>query len=188
MISTNDFKRGTRIELDGEPYAISDMSTQTTGGRGGQTLIRCKLRNIKTGALIDRTFSGGDRVKSPDFEIRPSEYLYDEGGETYYFMDKSTYEQFPLKRKDVEEELPFIRANDEVRALVFNGNCIGIEAVGGRVLDERMLDNHVVDRRLWRALPGGHPGRLLQHAAHQLRHAKSNLRTASCRLQPAWFL
>jgi elongation factor P len=120
MISTNDFKRGTRIEIDGEPYAISDMTTQTTGGRGGQTLIRCKLRNIKTGALMDRTFS-------PDFEIRPAEYLYDEGGETYYFMDKSTYEQFPLKRKDVEEELPFIRANDEVRALVFNGNCIGIE-------------------------------------------------------------
>ena len=127
MISTNDFKRGTRIEIDGEPYAISDMTTQTTGGRGGQTLIRCKLRNIKTGALMDRTVSGGDRVKSPDFEIRPAEYLYDEGGETYYFMDKSTYEQFPLKRKDVEEELPFIRANDEVRALVFNGNCIGIE-------------------------------------------------------------
>ena len=127
MIATHDFKRGTRIELEGDPWVIVDMASQTTGGRGGTTLIRCRVRNLKTGQLSDRTFKGGERVKSPDFEIRMAQYLYDEGGETYYFMDQSSYEQFPLKHKDVEAELPYIRPNDVVRALVFNGNCIGIE-------------------------------------------------------------
>jgi elongation factor P len=127
MISTHEFKRGTRLELDGDPRVIVDMTTQTTAGRGSQTLVRCKLKNLKTGQILDRTFSGGDRVKAPDFEIRPAEYLYDEGGETYYFMDNSSYEQFPLKRKDLEYELGFLRPNDEVRALIFNGACIGIE-------------------------------------------------------------
>jgi elongation factor P len=76
MISTHEFKRGTRLELDGDPRVIVDMTTQTTAGRGSQTLVRCKLKNLKTGQLLDRTFSGGDRVKAPDFEIRPAEYLY----------------------------------------------------------------------------------------------------------------
>jgi len=127
MISTADFKKGVRIELDGEPYAVVESSTQSASARGGNTLVKTRLRNIKTGQLIERAFKSGERVKVPDFVIQPVQYLYDEGGETYYFMDLETYEQFPLKRHDIEVELGYILPNDEVRALVFNGQCIGIE-------------------------------------------------------------
>jgi elongation factor P len=127
MYSTADFKKGLRIELEGEPYSIIDTSMHVSAGRGGNTLVKTRLRNIKTGQLVDRQFKNGDRVKIPDFEIRDAQYLYEEGGETYYFMDLESYEQFPLQRSDIEYELGFVRTNDNVRALVFNGVCIGIE-------------------------------------------------------------
>jgi elongation factor P len=127
MISTADFKRGLRIELDGDPWQIVDFTQQTASGRGSQTIIRARLKNIKTGQQVERAFRAGDRVKEPDFAIRPSTYSYEEGGETYYFMDTESYEQYPLKREDIESQLGFIRVNDEVRALVFNGQCIGID-------------------------------------------------------------
>ena len=127
MPTTADFKRGLRVELEGEPYVIVEYNTQSASARGGNTLVRAKLRNIKSGQLVERSFKSGERVKSPDFEIRTAQYLYEEGGETFYFMDNETYEQFPLKRGDLEEELLYLRPNDEVRALIFNGACIGIE-------------------------------------------------------------
>ncbi len=126
MIQVTDFKKGTRIELDGEPFAVEFVTTQSPSARGGATLIKTKVRNIRSGQLFDRVFKAGDRVKEPDFEIRQAQYLYDEG-DTFYFMDTSTYEQFLLKRVDIEYELQFLRANDEVRALLFNGHCIAIE-------------------------------------------------------------
>jgi elongation factor P len=127
MINTSDFKKGTRIELDGEPWQVVEVSTQAAQGRGGNTIVRTRVRNIRTGVMTDRSFKGGERVKEPDFRFQPAEYLYDENGELFYFMDKETYEQFPLRREDIEYELQFLRPNDEVRALVFNDTCIGVE-------------------------------------------------------------
>ena len=66
-------------------------------------------------------------MREPDFEIRPCQYLYNEMGETYYFMDQESYEQFALNGEDIAYELGFIKENDEVRALIHDGNCIGIE-------------------------------------------------------------
>lgn len=127
MISTADFKRGLRVELDGDPWQIVDFTQQTASGRGSQTIIRVKLRNIRTHQLLERAFKAGDRLKEPDFAIRPATYSYEEGGETYYFMDLETFEQYPLQRESIEAQLGFIKVNDEVRALVFNGQCIGID-------------------------------------------------------------
>ena len=127
MLSTSDFKRGLRIEVDGDPYTMVDVTKQSPTARGGNTLVRTKLRNIRSGQLIDKVFKSGDRVKAPDFEIKDSQYLYDEGGEMHYFMDNVSYEQFALNVDQISEELGYLRANDEVRALMFNGECIGIE-------------------------------------------------------------
>ena len=127
MPSTSDFKRGMRIELDGDPYVIVDQTSQSPSARGAATLIKTKLRNLRTKQLINRTFKGGERVKEPDFEIRPCQYLYDEGGETYFFMDEENYEQYGVARSDIEYELAFIRPNDKVRAVFFEGQIIGLE-------------------------------------------------------------
>lgn len=135
MISTNDFKRGLRIELDGEPYVLLDYSMQGATARSSNSIIRAKLRNLRSGQLLDKAFKAGERVKEPDFEIKSAQYLYDEGGETFYFMDQTSYEQFPLTRREIEAELAYLRPNDEVRALFFNGACIGIELSATVVLE-----------------------------------------------------
>ena len=127
MGTTADFKRGGRIEIDGEPYTIVDYSTQSSTARGGGSLIRTKLRNLRTGQLIDKAFKSGERVKAPDFEIRSVQFLYAERGETFVFMDGESYEQFELHKDVVAETIHFLRPSDEARALVFNDQCIGIE-------------------------------------------------------------
>jgi elongation factor P len=127
MISTSEFRKGSRLELDNDPWVVVDFTIHTPTGRGGNSLVRTKVRNLRTGVLADRTFKGGERVPTPDFRYQPAQYLYDENGETYYFMDMETFEQFPLGRTDVEYELQFLRPNDEVRALVYRDRCIGIE-------------------------------------------------------------
>jgi elongation factor P len=126
MATTSDFKRGMRIEMDGDPWMVLDYSTQTPSARGSATLVKAKLRNIRTKQLVDRTFKAGERVKIPDFENRNVQYLYDDG-DAYYFMDEETYEQFPMMGEDIEYELGFLRPNDSVKAQLFEGRCIGLE-------------------------------------------------------------
>ncbi|MEK7704457.1 MAG: elongation factor P [Myxococcota bacterium] len=135
MISTSDFKRGLRIELEGEPYVLLDYTMQGATARSSNSIVRAKLRNLRTGQLLDKSFRTGDRMKEPDFEMKAAQYLYDEGGETYYFMDQASYEQFPLTHREIEAELAYLRPNDEVRALFFNGACIGIELAATVVLE-----------------------------------------------------
>lgn len=127
MIDTSNLKKGARIELDGDPWIVLDSSTQTAAGRGGNTLVKTKLRNLKTGVFAERAFKSGERLKEPDFRYQPAQYLYEENGELYYFMDTETYEQFPLRAEDIEYELQFLAPNDEVRAMIFNDQCIGID-------------------------------------------------------------
>lgn len=127
MASTSDFKKGFRIEIDGEPYQIVDTTTQTPSARGGSTLVKTRMRNMITGQLLSRNFKSGEHIKEPDIEKRSVQYLYDEGGDTYYFMDEITYEQFPLKRPDIEYELDFILPNTSVTAVFYDGRCIGLE-------------------------------------------------------------
>jgi elongation factor P len=125
--STSDLKRGVRIELDGDPYVVTDISVQSPSARGAATLIKTKLRNLRSKQLVNKTFKSGDRLKDPNFEVRPCQYIYAEGDDTFYFMDSENYEQFPLKRDDIETELGYIRENDQVRAVFFDGACIGVE-------------------------------------------------------------
>lgn len=127
MATTSDLKKGMRIELDGDPCTVTSLKTQTPSARGAATLVKVKLKNLRTGQQIDKTFKSGERVKEADFEVRPSQYLYAEDDDTFYFMDQETYDQFPLAKEDIEYELGFIRPNDEVKALIFQGTCIGIE-------------------------------------------------------------
>ena len=127
MPTTSDLRRGMLIEMDGDPYAVEDFSAQTPSARGAATLIRTKLRNLRSKQLISKTFKAGERVKEPDYEIRPCQYLYDEGGETFYFMDDVSYEQFGMNKEDIAYELGFLRPNDPCRLIFFDGLPMGIE-------------------------------------------------------------
>lgn len=127
MSTTTELKRNMRIEIDGEPYLVVETSTQTPSARGQATLIKAKLRNLKSKQLLAKTFKAGERFKLADFEIRPCRYLYDDGPQACVFMDEENYEQHTLPREDIAYELGFLRPNDEARALFFDGACFGIE-------------------------------------------------------------
>ena len=95
MLSTSDFKRGLRVLVDGEPYAILDYTVHTPSARGAATLFKARLRHIVEGGITDRTFKGGTRFEEPDVVVRNVQFLYrdDEGT---HFMDQESYDQFTL--------------------------------------------------------------------------------------------
>src|SRR6186997_1928527 len=95
MIATSDFKKGAQILVDGQPFTILDYSVQSPSARGAATLVRTKVRNILTGAVLEKTFKSGDKFDEPDVEMREAQYLYESGGD-YHFLDQETYEQFAL--------------------------------------------------------------------------------------------
>ena len=122
--STAEFRKGLKIELDGEPYIITDF-LHVKPGKGG-AFVRTKLKSLITGNVIDRTFRSGEKVQTPELEEKTMQYLYHEG-DTYHFMDSGTYEQFTLSGKLLGEDSNFLQENVEVEILFHNGQPIGVE-------------------------------------------------------------
>jgi elongation factor P len=123
-VSTADFRKGLKIELEGEPYIITDF-LHVKPGKGG-AFIRTKLKSLVTGNVIDRTFRSGEKVQTPALEEKNMQYLYQEG-EVYHFMDNDTYEQFSLLREQLGADSNFLQENVEVKILFHNGQPIGVE-------------------------------------------------------------
>ncbi|MFA5623683.1 MAG: elongation factor P [Bradymonadales bacterium] len=135
MPASIDVKKGMRVLFDAEPYTVIETSMQTPSARGGATLVRIKAKNIRSGQLVQKTFKASDRVDEANFEIVPSQYLYNENRENFIFMNSETYEQFTIPFSDVEDELGYIRENDMVRVLLHDGNPIGIEVPNTVILE-----------------------------------------------------
>lgn len=127
MATSNDLKKGFLILIDGDPYSVLETSIQTPSARGGATLIKTKIKNIRSKQILQKTFKAGERVEVPNFEIIPCQYLYNENQELYYFMNVDTYEQHTMTRDDIEYELQFMKENDLVRIYLHDNNPIGIE-------------------------------------------------------------
>src|SRR5512147_2658551 len=127
MISTSDFKRNLRIQIDGEPYVILDVHVQSPSARGASSLSKIKVRNLKTGQVLDKTFRGGDKVEEPNVELRPIQFLYrdDEG---FHFMDTQSYEQFALTADDLGDLGGYMKDGmSGIRSVLFNDKVISVE-------------------------------------------------------------
>jgi elongation factor P len=125
MISTGDFKRGTRILVDGEPCSIENISVQTPSARGAATLVRCKLRNIVTGTQLERTFKGGEKFEVPDVSLRKVQFLYDDG-HSCHFMETESYEQFELANDGIEAIRPWFVEEMQLDSVLWNGKIVGV--------------------------------------------------------------
>src|SRR5262245_13674608 len=110
MISTNDFKKGAQILIDGQPFTILDYTVQSPSARGAATLFRTRVRNILTGAVLDKTFKSGDKFDEPDVENREAQFLYEAGGE-YNFLDQETFEQFAMNESALGDAAGFLAEN-----------------------------------------------------------------------------
>ena len=130
MITTSDFKKGLRIELDGAPWTVVQTTTQTPSARGASTLVKARLKHVLTGQVSDRTFKSGEKFNEPDLYLRSAQYLYSEregSDHVYYFMDTENYEQFPLRGEEIGTLSAWLVENLEVRAISYNQQVVGIE-------------------------------------------------------------
>jgi len=134
MLSTTDFRRGLKIEMDDTPYEIVEF-LHVKPGKGG-AFIRSKLKSMLTGAVFDHTFRSGEKVKKPDLESRTMQYLYHDGT-AHVFMDMSTYEQMEVPEETLGDRGGFLKEGQELKVLVYNGRIIDIDLPAGVVLEVR---------------------------------------------------
>jgi elongation factor P len=125
MIMAGDFRKGVTVEIDGVVWSISDFQHVKPGK--GAAFVRTKLKNVMTGAVLERTFSPTDKYPLAHIETKDMEYLYSDG-ELYYFMDTETYEQIPLNFEQVEDAIDFIKENDQVKMRFYKGSAFSVEA------------------------------------------------------------
>jgi elongation factor P len=126
LIEAIDIKRKTFFEFDAAPYVCLDVEVSTPTARGGQTLVRVKMRNLKTRAVFDKTFKAGDRFKEPDLTQVPASYLYSDG-EGSHFMDQVSFETLTLREEMLGDATDFLLDGQVVQILLFNGNVIGLQ-------------------------------------------------------------
>ncbi len=126
LIEAIGLKRKTFFEVDGAPFVCLDVGISTPTARGGQTLVRVKMRNLKTRAVFDRTFKAGEKFKEPDLVQAPASYLYSDGHGSH-FMDQESYETLTLQEDLLGDALDFLVEGQIVQILLFNGSVIGLQ-------------------------------------------------------------
>jgi elongation factor P len=123
VISVNDFKTGLTVEVDGEIFSVLEFQHVKPGK--GAAFVRSKLKNLRNGNIVERTFRAGETIGRAHVENREVQYLYNSGDE-YVFMDNETYDQFSLSRDRLEWELNFLKENMNVHIVSYQGEIIGI--------------------------------------------------------------
>ncbi|MDF2869766.1 MAG: translation elongation factor [Anaerocolumna sp.] len=124
MVSAGDFRNGLTIELDNNVYQVIEFQHVKPGK--GAAFVRTKLRNIKNGGVIERTFRPTEKCPQAHIERSDMQYLYNDG-ELYNFMDVNTFDQFGLNEDSVGDSLKFVKENDMVKMLSHNGQVFAIE-------------------------------------------------------------
>ena len=124
MVNTNQFKNGMHIDLDGAVWRIVEFQ-HVKPGKGG-AFVRTKLKNLDSGAVVDRTFRAGEKFPRVHTEVKNAQYLYDAGDEIV-FMDEQTFEQFSLTRDAVAEALDFLQPSATVQLLTVDGSPSGVQ-------------------------------------------------------------
>lgn len=124
MIATNDFRRGTKIEFKGEPYEVIEFQHVKMGR--GAAFVRAKMKGLKSGKVIEETFTSGDKFPKANLESREMQYLYAQDN-LYYFMDLETYEQTPLTDELLGSAKLLLKENMNVTVLNHKGKPLGVE-------------------------------------------------------------
>lgn len=123
MISVNDFKTGLTIELDGGLWKVIDFQHVKPGK--GAAFVRSKLKNLRTGAVQEKTFRAGEKVGKAHISNRKMQYLY-ASGDMHVFMDMENYEQVELQEAQIEEELKYLLENMEVHLVMYETETLGV--------------------------------------------------------------
>ncbi|MBI4201112.1 MAG: elongation factor P [Chloroflexi bacterium] len=125
VISFGDLRKGVTIEMDGEPYQVLDYSSHKMQQRA--PVIRLRLRHLRTGQSVERTFNGYDvKLHLAQVENRPAQYIYPDG-EQYYFMDMTSYEQYPLTKEQLGDAVKYMMEQMEVEVVFYRDQPIAVQ-------------------------------------------------------------
>ena len=125
MVTAGDFKKGLTVEWDGGIWTIVDFQHVKPGK--GAAFVRTKIKNIITGAVVERSFNPTDKMPKAIIETKVMQYLYNDG-DLYYFMDNETFEQLALPKEQVEDSIPFMKENTEATIRFYKGAPFSVEA------------------------------------------------------------
>jgi elongation factor P len=125
MITAGDFKKGLTVEFDGGVWTIVDFQHVKPGK--GAAFVRTKIKNIMTGAVLERTFNPTDKMPRAIIETKEMQYLYSDG-DLYHFMDTETFEQIGLTHDQVEDAIPFVKEETNVTVRFFKGAPFSVAA------------------------------------------------------------
>ncbi|AGA69867.1 translation elongation factor P (EF-P) [Desulfitobacterium dichloroeliminans LMG P-21439] len=132
MISSNEFKTGVTIEVDNDVYTIVEFQHVKPGK--GAAFVRTKLKNVKTGGIVERKFNAGEKVPKAHVERREMQYLYKDG-DFYAVMDNESYEQTSLTDAQIGDGVKYLKENMNLGVLFFNGAVIGVDLPNTVVLE-----------------------------------------------------
>lgn len=124
MISTNDFRTGLTIEYEGAVCTIVEFQHVKPGK--GAAFVRTKIKNLQTGAITEKTFRAGEKVKKAIVDKRKMQYLYNDG-EGYIMMDNENYEQISLSADQIGDGIKFLKENMDADILLYQGTVIGVD-------------------------------------------------------------
>ena len=124
MVTAGDFKNGVTLEMDGKVYSIIEFQHVKPGK--GAAFVRTKIRNVITGAVVEKTFNPNDKYPTAFIERKDMEYSYNDG-DLYYFMDTETWEQIPINKSVLSDNFKFVKENMVCKILSYKGNVFGVE-------------------------------------------------------------
>jgi len=124
MVSAGEFRNGVTFDMEGDVYQIIEFQHVKPGK--GAAFVRTKIKNVVTGAVVEKTFSPTEKFPTAFIERKDMEYLYNDG-ELYYFMDLETYEQLPLNASTLGDNFKFVKENTPVKILSCKGSVFGVE-------------------------------------------------------------
>ena len=136
-VNVTEIERGDILHIDGDPWQVSEVQSQTPSARGASMMVKARLRNLRTGQNLARSWRGGETVSTAEVDTLGVQYLYGQGDE-YVFMDLQSFEQITMGAAQMGEARSFLLENQELKALVFEGRVISLEL-------PMMVDLRVVD-------------------------------------------
>jgi elongation factor P len=126
LIEAINVKRRTLFEFENTPFSCLEAEVNTPTARGGQTLVRLKIRNLLTSAVFEKTFKASDRFREPDLQTVPASYLYSDS-EGSHFLDQDSFDTLTLTGETIGNALDFLLEGAVIQLLKYNGNPIGLE-------------------------------------------------------------
>lgn len=126
LISANELKRKLLITVDGQPYVVLEVFFASPTARGAATMVRTRLRQLLTGAVLEKSFRSGEKFAEPDVELTPASFLYSDA-HGFHFMDEKSYEQFTFTEEAIDADRGYLKEGVSLQVLKYNGSPVSLQ-------------------------------------------------------------